>query len=117
MGYKNIFCVILVRFGSPAIFGNGYAGHSPRRPGFPDDIQNSFAWQRQSRRPHLQGAGRRVAVAVRACFFSLSFALALGPRYLPTTRLTTMAAMPASTALAIGDDRMSVIGLDPDACC
>ena len=45
------------------------------------------------------------------------FALALGPRYLPTTRLTTMAAMPASTALAIGDDRMSEIGLDPDACC
>ena len=33
------------------------------------------------------------------------------------TRLTTMAAMPASTALAIGDDSMSVIGLDPDACC
>src|SRR5436190_1995372 len=44
------------------------------------------------------------------------FALTLGPRYLPTTRLTTMAAMPASTALAIGDDRMSVIGL-ADACC
>src|SRR5262245_17523982 len=41
----------------------------------------------------------------------------LEPRYLPTTRLTTMAAMPASTALAIGDDRMSVIGLDADACC
>jgi hypothetical protein len=55
-------------------------------------------------------------VAVRACFSSLSFVLALGPRYLPTTRLTTMAAMPASTALAIGDDRMSVIGL-ADACC
>jgi|EndMetStandDraft_8_1072994.scaffolds.fasta_scaffold23556_2 hypothetical protein len=52
----------------------------------------------------------------RACFSSL-FAPALGPRYLPTTRLTTMAAMPASTALAIGDDRMSVIGLEPDACC
>jgi hypothetical protein len=32
------------------------------------------------------------------------------------TRLTTMAAMPARTALAIGDDSMSVIGLDPDAC-
>ena len=46
-----------------------------------------------------------------------NFALALGPRYLPTMRLTTMAAMPASTALAIGDDRMSVIGLDADACC
>ena len=28
--------------------------------------------------------------------------------YRPMTRLTTMAAMPASTALAIGDDRMSV---------
>jgi hypothetical protein len=44
----------------------------------------------------------------------------LGPRYAlldgPMTRLTTMAAMPASTALAIGDVRMSVIGLDPDAC-
>jgi hypothetical protein len=52
----------------------------------------------------------------RAFFLDL-FALALGPSYLPTTRLTTMAAMPASTALAIGDDRMSVIGLDPDACC
>ena len=46
-----------------------------------------------------------------------NFELALGPRYLPTMRLTTMAAMPASTALAIGDDRMSVIGLDADACC
>src|SRR5215831_6592931 len=32
------------------------------------------------------------------------------------TRLTTMAAMPARTALAIGDVRMSVIALDPDAC-
>src|SRR6267142_955037 len=44
----------------------------------------------------------------------------LGPRYAlwdgPMTPLTTMAAMPASTALAIGDVRMSVIGLDPDAC-
>jgi hypothetical protein len=44
----------------------------------------------------------------------------LGPRYALwdgfMTRLTTMAAMPASTALAIGDFRMSVIGLDPDAC-
>jgi len=49
--------------------------------------------------------------------FLALFALAFGPRYLPTTRLTTIAAMPASTALAIGDDRMSVIGLDPDACC
>ena len=29
-------------------------------------------WQRQSRRPHLQAAGRRVDVAVRACFSSLS---------------------------------------------
>jgi hypothetical protein len=62
-----------------------------------------------------QGAGRRVSVA--RLFFLALFAPALGPRYLPTTRLTTMAAMPASTALAIGDDRMSVIGLDPDACC
>ena len=42
--------------------------------------------------------------------------LALGQRYLAAmTRLTTMDAMPASTALAIGDDRISVIGLDPDA--
>src|SRR6266576_3066929 len=44
----------------------------------------------------------------------------LGPRYAlwdgPMTRLTTMAAMPASTALAIGDVWMPVIGLDPDAC-
>jgi hypothetical protein len=48
---------------------------------------------------------------VRVCFFSLSFALALGPRYLPTTRFTTMAAMLASAALAIGDDRMSVSDL------
>jgi hypothetical protein len=31
----------------------------------------------------------------------------------PMTRLTTTAAMPASTALASGDDSMSVIGLDP----
>jgi hypothetical protein len=57
------------------------------------------------------------SVRVRRCarvFFLARFAL--GPRYLPTTRLTTMAAMPASTALAIGDDRMSAIGLDPDAC-
>ena len=62
--------------------------------------------------------GRMARRCVRArVFFLAFFALALGPRYLPTTRLTTMAAMPASTALAIGDDRMSVIGLDPDACC
>jgi len=73
-------------------------------------------WQRQSRQPHLQGAGKRVGGRARVFFLAL-FALALGPRYLPTTRLTTMAAMPASTALAIGDDRMSMIGLDPDACC
>ena len=31
------------------------------------------------------------------------------------TRLTTMAAMPASTALAAGDASMSVIGFDPCA--
>ena len=62
--------------------------------------------------------GRKARRCGRArVFFLALFALALGPRYLPTTRLTTMAAMPASTALAIGDDRMSVIGLDPDACC
>jgi hypothetical protein len=61
--------------------------------------------------------GRKARRCGRACFFLALFASALGPRYLPTTRLTTMAAMPASTALAIGDDRMSVIGLDPDACC
>ena len=59
--------------------------------------------------------GQESASVWRACF--ALFAPALGPRYLPTTRLTTMAAMPASTALAIGDDRMSVIGLGPDACC
>ena len=45
---------------------------------------------------------------------------ALGLRYARwdgfMTRLTTMAAMPASTALAIGDFRMSMIGLDPGAC-
>ena len=29
------------------------------------------------------------------------------------TRLTTMAAMPASTALAVGDDKMSIMGFDP----
>ena len=34
----------------------------------------------------------------------------------PIMFLTTMAAMPASTALAIGDDSMSVIGFDPGAC-
>jgi hypothetical protein len=34
----------------------------------------------------------------------------------PIMRLTAMAAMPASTALAIGDDSMSPIGFDPDAC-
>ena len=69
------------------------------------------------------GEGAR-GVAVRACFFLRSLCagvgaalLALGPRYLPTTRLTTIAAMPASTALAIGDDRMLMIGLDADACC
>ena len=62
--------------------------------------------------------GRKARRCGRArVFFLALFALALGPRYLPTTRLTTMAAMPASTALAIGDDRISVIGLDPDACC
>ncbi len=33
------------------------------------------------------------------------------------TFLTTMAAMPASTAFAIGDVRMSTIGLDPEASC
>ena len=32
------------------------------------------------------------------------------------TRSTTIAAMPASTALACGDDSMSVIGFDPCAC-
>ena len=32
------------------------------------------------------------------------------------TRLTTIAAMPASTALACGDDSMSLIGFDPCAC-
>jgi len=32
------------------------------------------------------------------------------------TRLTTMAAMPASTALACGDDSMSMIGFDAGAC-
>jgi hypothetical protein len=31
------------------------------------------------------------------------------------TRLTTIAAMPASTALAIGDVKISVIALDPHA--
>jgi hypothetical protein len=57
-----------------------------------------------------------VSASVWPCaFFLARFALALG-RYLPTTRLITMAAMPASTALAIGDDKMSVIGL-ADACC
>ena len=35
----------------------------------------------------------------------------------PMTFLTTMAAMPASTAFAIGDVRRSIIGLDPEACC
>jgi len=29
------------------------------------------------------------------------------------TRLTTIAAMPASTALAVGDDKMSIMGFDP----
>ena len=32
------------------------------------------------------------------------------------TRLTTVAAMPASTALACGDFSMSMIGFDPGAC-
>jgi hypothetical protein len=41
--------------------------------------------------------------------------LALTPYLAAMTRLITMDAMPASTALAIGDDRISVIGLDPDA--
>ena len=45
---------------------------------------------------------------------------AVVPRYTvrdcPMTRLTTIAAMPASTALAIGDVKMSVIALEPDAC-
>ena len=61
--------------------------------------------------------GRKARQCGRRVFFLALFAPVLGPRYLPMTRLTTMAAMPASTALAIGDDRMSVIGLDPDACC
>src|SRR5262249_45127013 len=98
-----------------ASYGKALVSATSGRPSGDESIE-FYIWQRQSRRPHLQGAGRRVGVAVRACFSSLSFALALGPRYLPTTRLTTMAAMPASTALAIGDDRMSVIGL-ADACC
>jgi hypothetical protein len=38
---------------------------------------------------------------------------ALGPK----ARLTTMAAMPASTALATGDLSMSTIGLEPAASC
>jgi hypothetical protein len=63
------------------------------------------------------GVGEGASVGVRACFSFALFALALRARYLPTTRLTTMAAMPASTALAIGDDKMSMIGLDTDACC
>ncbi len=33
------------------------------------------------------------------------------------TFLITIAAMPASTAFAIGDVRISMIGLDPEACC
>jgi len=41
-------------------------------------------------------------------FFLALFALALGPRYLPTTRLTTMAAMPREHGLGFkaifGDD-------------
>ena len=52
MGYENIFCVILVRFGSPAIFGNGCAGHSPRRPGFPDDIRGVEPEQEDPGFPH-----------------------------------------------------------------
>ena len=79
--------------------------------------------------PQALGGCSRVGEGARRCgrarvFFLRSLCagvgaalLALGPRYLPTTRLTTMAAMPASTALAIGDDRMSMIGLDTDACC
>ena len=56
------------------------------------------------------------------CYFDRALSAGIAsslsePRYRPMTRLTTLAAMPASTALAIGDDRMSVIGLDPDACC
>ena len=35
----------------------------------------------------------------------------------PIMRLTTMAAIPASTALAIGEDSISVIGFDPGAAC
>jgi hypothetical protein len=35
----------------------------------------------------------------------------------PMTRLTTMAATPASTAFASGEVRMPVIALDPAACC
>ena len=68
-------------------------------------------------RPYVCTLESEAGPGIGSCFSSLSFALALGPRYLPTTRLTTMAAIPASTALAIGDDRMSVIGLDADACC
>ena len=59
-----------------------------------------------------------ISVWPRARVFPFPFALALGPRYLAAvTRLTTIDAMPASTALAIGDDRISMIGLEPDACC
>jgi len=36
--------------------------------------------------------------------------------YRPTTRLTTMAAIPASTALAIGDASIAPIWLDSGAC-
>jgi|SRR3954447_12068668 hypothetical protein len=47
-------------------------------------------------------------------------ALEVGPRYAfwegPMTRLTTMAAMPARTALAMGDESMSLIGFEADPC-
>jgi hypothetical protein len=48
----------------------------------------------------LDGAEEGASVWPCTCVFLALFALALGPRYLPTTRLTTMAAMPANTALA-----------------
>ena len=35
---------------------------------------------------------------------------------IPVMRLTTAAAIPASTALASGDDSISTIGFDPGAC-
>jgi hypothetical protein len=59
---------------------------------------------------HDQLQGKKTAEAVEAPGL---YSIADQVSGHPSMRLTTMAAMPASPALAIGDDSMSPIGFDP----